>query len=134
MNKSFITSVPERAVLIDDDPIVNIVNKTMLKKITPATEVLTFTSVDQALNMFKPDDKQTLILLDINMPVTNGWDFLEQYETFAGTTREKIELYFTSASANPEDMQRVRNSENVRDFLLKPISESTIREIVTHSK
>lgn len=133
MKELVMEPAPERAILIDDDPIVNIMNKMMLKKIAPATEVLTFTSVDQVLSGFMPDDKQTLIFLDINMPLISGWDFLDLYDKFPGKSREKIALYFTSASVNPEDIQRARRSGNVRDFLVKPITESTIRGIITSS-
>jgi len=69
-----------------------------------------------------------LILLDINMPVVDGWQFLEEFKMLKQKLTKNIEIYIISSSDNSLDRLRaVDFKEEIRDYLLKPITEESIK-------
>lgn len=70
----------ERIMLIDDDADTNYYNEIILNNIGAAEDVIVFQNGNEALEYLKKGNKVDLILLDINMPILNGWQFLERYE------------------------------------------------------
>ena len=65
-------------ILVDDDPINNLINKRLISKTKVSERVEEFLEAEKALEKLNSlaEDENALILLDINMPVMNGWDFL----------------------------------------------------------
>ena len=67
-------------LLIDDDPINNLINKRLINKLDISPTVIDFLEAETALQFIDSNNGvNTLILLEINMPVMNGWDFLTSY-------------------------------------------------------
>ena len=72
----------KRIVLIDDDATTNYLNKLIIERSALVDEVLTFDSAEEALKYFNQnnsEEDQSLVLLDINMQIMNGWQFLDHY-------------------------------------------------------
>lgn len=122
----------KRIVLIDDDSTTNYLNKLIIERAALVDEVLTFESGQEALDYFKKNQSNediSLVLLDINMPVMNGWQFLDQYQASNGSESNKIVLL--SSSINPADKQMAENKESVLDFKSKPLSVEMLNDLVT---
>jgi len=78
--------------LVDDDPINNLINKRLLGKVESSRNILEFQDGGDALAEIErlSKDDGILILLDINMPVMNGWEFLRKYSTFFPFRKDRI--------------------------------------------
>ncbi|MFY8021518.1 MAG: response regulator [Bacteroidia bacterium] len=105
-----------KVILVDDDPINNLVTKRLLQRINPQMEIMDFTNSVSALEYLK-SSRFDLILLDINMPEMNGWDFLKELES-AGN---KTPVLILSSSIDPHDHLKSIQHQSVRGFLRKPL-------------
>lgn len=130
MKTLFTTTAPERAILIDDDPITNAINQALIRKITPGMEVSVFTSVSHALNNITTDSKPTVLFLDLNMPQLDGWDFLEAFSTYADHIRKQFCIYILSSSLAESDRVRSMMNPHVQDYLVKPATTDMIKRVL----
>jgi len=114
-------------MLVDDDPMSNTYSTLVVKKQNPNTEVLTFNSGTSALKYLKDgsNPKPVIILLDLNMPVMNGWDFMEEYEKLD----LDIEVVVVTSSNDYEDRNRTRSFHRIIDYFVKPITVDNIRRL-----
>ena len=70
-----------------------------------------------------------LILLDINMPLFDGWEFLEEFKKLKHLILKPISIYIVSSSISQADINKAKFHEEVIDFLTKPIESSKIKNI-----
>ncbi|WP_026952864.1 response regulator [Algoriphagus mannitolivorans] len=108
--------------LVDDDPINNLINKRLLGKTGISQKIEEFLGGQEALNRLsqEPLSNNILIFLDINMPVVNGWEFLEKYLMHFPERRDKILIL--SSSIDFQDRQKAEGYEIVSGFLEKPLT------------
>lgn len=71
-----------------------------------------------------------VIFLDINMPVMNGWEFLEEYEKLNGRFQKNMLLYVVSSSVDDADIRRSRQYGTVTDYIVKPITRIRYQELL----
>ncbi|MBF9252781.1 response regulator [Pontibacter sp. 172403-2] len=115
----------KRIVLVDDMEIFNFIMVTSIKNVNPAYAVHDFTNSLQAFASLKeiaPD----IIFLDLNMPEMDGWDFLEQMQA----QRLQYKVYILTSSTSELDRQRSKTFANVAQFLVKPVEEDLLKEIL----
>ncbi len=119
--------------IIDDDPIFVYGTKVLLnhnKNI--ANDVLVYENGKEALDnlsamLVDGENLPGFIFLDLNMPVMNGWHFLE---AFIKIHMNKIPLVFiTTSSIDENDKLKAKQYPIVKEFLTKPLSESLLREL-----
>lgn len=108
--------------LVDDDPINNLINKRLLSKTGLSQNIREFLGGEDALLLLKevPDKDHLLIFLDINMPVLNGWEFLNKYLENFPTRNDRIIIL--SSSIDFQDRQRAQEYHIVAGFLEKPLT------------
>ncbi|MDF2158543.1 response regulator [Algoriphagus sp. CAU 1675] len=108
--------------LVDDDPINNLINKRLLSKLDISELILEFLEGALALEKIAevPKEQKIMIFLDINMPVLNGWEFLDTYLKLFPDRSDKIVIL--SSSIDFQDRQRAREYELVSGFLEKPLT------------
>ena len=108
--------------LVDDDPINNLINRRLLGKTGIGNQIEEYLSAQEALEKLKslPEKGSLLIFLDINMPVMNGWEFLEEYKTQFTHRDDKIVIL--SSSIDFLDRQKALEYPIVSGFLEKPLS------------
>lgn len=108
--------------LVDDDPINNLINKRLLGKVGISDQIIEFLEGEEALTQIEilPTEHQVLIFLDINMPVLNGWEFLEKYIQIFPNRQDKIVIL--SSSIDYQDRQKAREYQIVSGFLEKPLT------------
>ncbi|MEX2593229.1 MAG: response regulator [Anditalea sp.] len=115
-------------VLIDDDPINNLINKRLISKLDLSPNIIEFLEAEKALNYLCSSDerKQTLIFLDINMPVMNGWDFLGHYAKIENKRKDLIIML--SSSINYQDRQKSLEYDYVKGFIEKPLTPEKLEK------
>jgi CheY-like chemotaxis protein len=117
--------------LVDDDPINNLINKRLLGKTGVTNVIKEFLDGEYALQVLSTIDpnQQVLIFLDINMPVMNGWDFLDRYmEIFP---HRKDTILILSSSIDFQDKQKAIEYKVVYGFLEKPLTLEKIESLLT---
>jgi len=108
--------------LVDDDPINNLINKRLLGKVGISNQIKEFLEGEEALVQIRtqPSENQILIFLDINMPVLNGWEFIEKYSEIFPHRQDKIVIL--SSSIDYQDRQKAKEYQIVSGFLEKPLT------------
>lgn len=121
-------------LLVDDDPITNFMNKALIQKLDATDEVLVATDGQQAINLFKQrtedgSDIPRLIFLDINMPVMNGFEFLEAYQRLDKNIKQSVIIVMLTTSLNPNDIERL-NRTSKADYASKPLTEKKLKAVL----
>ncbi len=120
----------ERIMLIDDDEGNNFYNKFILREVDASEEIVVFQNGIDALNYLNQKHLVNLILLDVNMPKMNGWEFLDEYEKLDQTSKDSIIVVMLTSSINPDDQQRAQSYSTVRKFMNKPIEPEMVEEVL----
>lgn len=123
-----------RLCVIDDDPIyIMIVNK-LVTHYNLCDKPLVFKNGQEAIDFFKnlndEIDVPDVILLDLNMPVMDGWEFLDEYQKIKDQLPKQVRLYISSSSANHVDVSRAEKYSFVSEYLVKPPNESILRKVL----
>lgn len=120
-------------LLVDDDTTTNFVNQMLLEDLAVTDKVIVAHNGRQALEMIKSQCDQggcpELILLDINMPVMNGFEFLEAYGQLAFGHQQSVVIVALTTSMNPGDMDRL-NTFSTQGYLNKPLTREMVDAIL----
>jgi CheY-like chemotaxis protein len=122
-------------LLVDDDEINNFISIKLIKKALLTTEIMACLNgkfaIEQLLTMQKqgPDKLPDYILLDINMPIMNGWEFLDEYKRLNIDPLGKTKIYIISSSVFSNDINKARSYPLVKSFISKPLSVEKIKEM-----
>ena len=126
------------ALLVDDDATTNYLNQLLLKRLAVADHLLVALNGQEALDLLQAhchriaDDCPALILLDVKMPVMDGFAFLDAYDQLPIAQKQAIVIIMLTTSLHPKDMERTKN-RNIAGFLSKPLTEAKINEVLaTH--
>lgn len=117
--------------VIDDDAIYQFAVKFTLQKLGFAHEVQAFSNGDLAKEALS-DSTQTLpdlILLDINMPIMDGWEFLDWYSQFQANLPRSIPIFMVSSSIDPNDIAKAKSYTQVLNYISKPLTEGSFFQI-----
>ncbi len=117
------------AVVIDDDTIFVFGIKRLMSVLNFSHNIKVYGNGSEALEAFKAGASADVIFLDLNMPVMDGWQFLEEYTQLQVTPKPII--YIVSSSIDPADIARAKEYDNVRDYVVKPVSKNRLREIMS---
>lgn len=125
-------------LLIDDDFATNFINKKILQKNNIVDNIQVALNGKEALDYLcnkgkfeSTDTKQPqLIFLDINMPVMDGWEFIEAYQNLNLENKEEIIIVMLSSSFNPADKTKAESIKEISDFKQKPMSKEALIEII----
>jgi CheY-like chemotaxis protein len=120
-------------LLIDDDLVTNFTNQLLLEDMNVTNKVLVAHNGKEAINLIKQsceeDTCPELILLDINMPVMNGFEFLQAYEALGFVSDLSVVIVMLTTSLNPLDVDRLKDAP-IRGHLNKPLTENMMRELL----
>jgi CheY-like chemotaxis protein len=119
-------------LLIDDDMTVNFIHSQIIQS-EKITESLRIAETAQDALEILSGEKPDLILLDLNMPKIDGWDFLAEY-TKRFSAAERARIVILSASANPDDKTRAEKTQEISGFYNKPLTKEAMREIYNETR
>ena len=118
-------------ILIDDDPIINLVHKKVIIKNDLEAEVTDFISGKKALDYLKNsnDTEKNIILLDINMPEMNGFEFLDALLKHKGINCDQFNIFILTSSLNNKDKEQATQYPILKGYLEKPLDISNLQKL-----
>lgn len=121
--------------IIDDDPIFVFGTKKVMKEVDFCKDVIVYHNGQEAIEGLKNmvalgRELPSLIFLDLNMPIMDGWDFLDDFLTIPNNNRSQVHVYVISSSIDANDFIRARNYEVVNNYILKPITPEDIISVL----
>lgn len=134
--------MPLKIICIDDDPIALLLSKLVISKSKLKSETTTLINGIDALNHLtllnenniKNNTKETLLVfLDLNMPIIDGWELLEEFNSkkFENIV---LKIILLTSSIDPVDIEKSKNYKMVIDFHPKPLTIEILNNIVTKIK
>ncbi|TYA70174.1 response regulator [Seonamhaeicola marinus] len=124
------------ACIIDDDLIYTNLIKKIIEKNNLCNEFLIFNNGKQSIDYLESslvnseEHIPEIIFLDLNMPIMDGWEFLERFNKIKSKIKKKICLYVVSSSINPVDIKRAKSSPTVQDYISKPLNLNKLENIL----
>ncbi|UMB59616.1 response regulator [Lutibacter sp. A80] len=130
MRKPFIICI------IDDDEIYQYTITKNIETHKLSRKLLIFSDGEEALdfmidNVGNKKDLPDVIFLDINMPIMDGFQFMEEYVKLVPKVGKKITIYMVSSSVDPVDIERAKKISEVSDYIIKPINSKELKEIIS---
>jgi CheY-like chemotaxis protein len=121
--------------IVDDDDIYQFTIKKTIKSLNVAKSIIAFSDGEEALNFMienlnNDEELPDVILLDINMPIMDGFQFMEEYIKIKPKLGKKITIYMVSSSVDTSDIERAKKISEVSDYIIKPIKENQLTTIL----
>ncbi|MFN3839492.1 MAG: response regulator [Cyclobacteriaceae bacterium] len=121
-------------MLVDDNETDNFISKRIIEISQFSKRVEVKNSGKAALDYLRENEKNpenipSLIFLDINMPIVDGFVFLYEFEKFNELVRNKCKVIILSSSDNKRDIDKIINNNHVIKFITKPLTEVSLEEI-----
>lgn len=121
--------------IIDDDAIYTLLLKKIILKLDICNTVVAYTNGEEAYLGFEKllQQKEPLpeiVLLDINMPIMDGWEFMEAFLALKPQLQQKIAIYIASSSITIEDREKAATYTDIVAYLNKPVVTTTLQNII----
>jgi CheY-like chemotaxis protein len=129
MNKPFILC------FIDDDEVYQYTITRSVKAHQLAKKILVFSDGEEAMwflvdNIANNENLPDVIFLDLNMPIMDGWQFLEEYVKLKPQISKPITIYVITSSVDPVDHEQAKKISEISDYIVKPIKPEMLKEII----
>ncbi|MCH8330120.1 MAG: response regulator [Bacteroidetes bacterium] len=125
-------------MLIDDNEIDNIINQKMIEGNNFAERIYIHTGSRSALEFLQNLDRDEellaqmlpdVVFLDINMPIMDGFQFLEEYEKLSDRIKKHCKIVMLTTSINPSDMDRAKKSDYIIRYINKPLTSEFLSDV-----
>ena len=125
-------------MLVDDNEIDNFINEKMIEGCGFADQVYIHTSSKSALELLKNFERgsgipremiPSVIFLDINMPIMDGFQFIGEFEQLDPALRDQISIVLLTTSINPSDEERGEKNPYIKKFMNKPLTQEHLDEL-----
>ena len=129
----------KKLLCVDDDATTLMLIKMVVEKASFAKEVITASNGREAIDYYhtllqqSPEGKidyPQLIFLDLNMPIMNGWEFLDEFIETLYPNFPNTNVVILSSSTNPVDKERAKKYPIIIGYIFKPITVDLIKKLV----
>jgi len=129
-------SEKKKIAVIDDDEVFQLIIKKQIEMKNIECDILNFYNGQEAIDFFKQLESEgangntpDLVMLDVNMPVKDGWSFLKEYALISNEIKSKVSLYMVTSSVIQSDIDRAGENEDIVGFVSKPLTNEKLEEI-----
>ncbi len=117
-------------IVIDDSKLDCFIAEKVIKNTGLSEAITSYVNAIEALEVIReniaPGELHTIILVDIQMPIMNGFQFVEAFEELPDEVKTNYSIYVISSSINDRDLNRVNTYASVKQFLNKPLNSNTL--------
>lgn len=122
-------------LLVDDDEATNFLHSFYIKEWDFAENIYTAMNGQEALDFLKTNEefranKPSLILLDINMPIMNGFEFMEAYTDLEESMKASIVVVMLTSSLHHSDQKKASNLDDLKSFINKPLTKEQMENLM----
>jgi CheY-like chemotaxis protein len=121
-------------ILIDDSAFDLFIYEKLIIKSGIGNSVRPFNSAQDALQYLIKEEEnlpRTVILLDLQMPSMNGFEFVEEFDLLPTSLKDKIRIYMLSSTIDTRDIDKAKASASIIDLLSKPLEISLLKKILS---
>ena len=127
----------ESTCIIDDDELFVFGVKLLMRKMKSFGNLKIYGNGQEAIEslgkMLENGERlPQLFFLDLNMPVMDGWEFLESFKKIPPEDRSHITLYVVSSSVDPRDLEKTKEYQLIENYILKPITVGDLEDVLDH--
>ena len=128
-------NAPINICIIDDDDIYKFTVVKTLELLEFEKNIKVFADGEEALeflvdNLNKNNELPDVIFLDINMPIMDGYQFMEEYVKIKSKLGKKTVIYMVSSSVDPVDIEKAKRISDISDYIIKPIEPGKLKSIM----
>lgn len=119
-------------LLVDDDKITNFINEKIIHKLGVSEKVVVLNNGKEAIDYIskvkisEQASMPELIFLDINMPVMDGFEFIENFRHIKPD--KKVVIIMLTTSSNDKDLEKISDTSEIAGYINKPLTEQKLQE------
>ena len=122
-------------MLVDDNEIDNLINQKMIEVSGICEKIFVHSGAKSAIEFLKNLEKLTavskeilpdVIFLDVDMPLMDGFQFLDQFEQLGEDVKSHCKIVMLTSSINPLDVNRAKESSYITKYINKPLTQDTL--------
>jgi CheY-like chemotaxis protein len=122
-------------LLVDDDVINNFINDRLIRKAEIANDLHISTNGQEAIThlktrLEKQESCHELIFLDINMPVMDGFEFVDAFKKLNFSNQDQVVIVMLTTSSNPKDLEKVK-ALGIGGYINKPLTQEQIKDVIS---
>jgi CheY-like chemotaxis protein len=122
--------------IVDDDKVFHLTTQLLIEEKELKDNVLIFHNGKEAIEYIRSNKNSSqqlpdVILLDLYMPVMDGWDFLEEYLPLRNELGKDISIYVVSSSIDQDDLKRAYAISEIKNYFIKPLRLTELDKILS---